>query len=135
MPARRLSRSVASQVTSPPREPATRCGPATQASTSQIDPTSVTPYPRPCLATAPPSQNRTHGGEPPRDFTGGCPTGSLCPVTVQTPSAPLSLACEPAPQHCPHAVSPLVGRVGRLPTRSRARSRPAGPKTPPSLAS
>jgi hypothetical protein len=37
-----------------------------QAPSSQIGPTPMIPYPRPCLATTPPSQNRAPGGEPPR---------------------------------------------------------------------
>jgi hypothetical protein len=103
-----------------------------QASTGQIDPTSVTPDPRPGRATAPPSQNRTHGGEPPRDFTGGrTPVDSSLPVAVQTPSAPLSSACGPAPRHRPHAVSPAGGPSGP-PAHEVARARARlGQKHPP----
>jgi hypothetical protein len=36
-----------------------------QAPSDQIGPTTMIPYPRPCLATTPPSQNRDPGGEPP----------------------------------------------------------------------
>jgi hypothetical protein len=37
-----------------------------QPSFGQIGPTTVIPYPRPCLATTPSSRNRDPGGEPPR---------------------------------------------------------------------
>jgi hypothetical protein len=37
-----------------------------QAPSGQIGPTPMIPYPRPCLATNPPSQNRAPGREPPR---------------------------------------------------------------------
>jgi hypothetical protein len=53
-----------------------------------------------------------------------------------TPSAPPSSgmwARATAPSlRRPHAVSPLAGRVGRLPTRPRVRPRPTRPKFPPS---
>jgi hypothetical protein len=42
-----------------------------RASTGQIDPTSVIPYLRSCLATFPSSRNRATGEEPPWNFTGG----------------------------------------------------------------
>jgi hypothetical protein len=42
-----------------------------RASTGQIDPTSIIPYLRSCLATFPSSQNRATGEEPPQNFTGG----------------------------------------------------------------
>jgi hypothetical protein len=37
-----------------------------QAPSGQIEPTPMIPYPRPCLATTPPSQNRAPGREPPQ---------------------------------------------------------------------
>jgi hypothetical protein len=36
-----------------------------RAPSGQIGPSTMIPYPRPCLATSPPSQNRAPGGEPP----------------------------------------------------------------------
>jgi hypothetical protein len=41
-----------------------------RASTGQIDPTSIIPYLRSCLATILSTQNRTTSEEPPRNFTG-----------------------------------------------------------------
>jgi hypothetical protein len=103
-----------------------------QASTGQIDPTSVTPYPRPCLASAPSSQNRTHSEEPPRDFTGNrTPVDSSLPVAVQTTLAPLSLACGPVPRCRPHTVSP-AGGPSEPPAHAVARARARlGQKHPP----
>jgi hypothetical protein len=106
-----------------------------KAPSGRIEPTPEIPYPRSCLATTPPSQNWAPGGEPPRDFTGGrTPAGSLPPSPFHAVSPPSSgmwaHAMAPSSRH-PHAVTPLVGRVGCLPTRPRARSRSAGPKTPP----
>jgi hypothetical protein len=102
------------------------------ASTGRIDPTPVTPYHRPCLATAPPPQNRTHDGEPSRASPAVEPTSS--PPPLRRRSAPLnplpSLTCGPTPLRCPPPSLSLMGRLGRLP-RSRARSRPGGPKSPP----
>jgi hypothetical protein len=104
LPRRRLHRR---------EHPPPHSGPATPGSTGQIDPISMTPYPRPCLATTPPSQNRTPGGEPPRDFTGSrTPAGSLSPRHCSAPSAPLPLACGPVPRHSPHAVSSAGGPSG-----------------------
>jgi hypothetical protein len=93
------------------------------ASTGQIDPTPVIPYPCPCLATAPPPQNRTHGGEPPRDFTGSrAPVDFPLPITVQTLSAPLPLPSMWARATAPFsAVSPAGGPSG-LPARAAARA-------------
>jgi hypothetical protein len=93
-----------------------------EASTGQIDPTPVIPYPCPCLATAPPPQNRTHGGEPSRDFTGGrAPLDSPLPVAIQTLSAPLPLPGMWARATAPFpAVSPASGPSGP-PARAAAR--------------
>jgi hypothetical protein len=77
------------------------------------------PYPRLCLATTPPSQNRNPGREPPQGLTGGpAPAGLPPPVTRSTPSAPHPLArgpmlTAPSPRH-----SLLAGLVGRLPARA-----------------
>jgi hypothetical protein len=93
-----------------------------QAPSGQIGPTTVIPYPRPCLATTPPSQNRDPGGEPPRTSPAVGPDRFAPP-----PRHPLAPSASPSPWHvgprprrCPHAVPPLAGQVGRLPTRPRA---------------
>jgi hypothetical protein len=101
------------------------------ASTSRIDPTPMNPYHRPCLATAPPPQNRTHDGEPSRASPAVEPTGSPSLHRRSAPLNPLlSLTCGPAPRRRPLPSPSLMGWLGRLP-RSRARSRPGGPKSPP----
>jgi hypothetical protein len=107
-----------------------------QASTGQIDPISMTPYPRPCLATTPPSQNWIPGGEPPWDFTGDrTPAGFLSPCHRSTPSATPSSgmwthATAPSPRH-PHAVSPAGGMSGP-PTHAVAHAlAPGWPKNSP----
>jgi hypothetical protein len=89
-----------------------------QAPSGQIDPTTVIPYPCPCLATTPPSQNRGPGGEPPRT------SPAVGPDRVTPPRHPL-LAPSASPSlwhvgpHRPHAVPLLAGQVGRPPTWSR----------------
>jgi hypothetical protein len=103
------------------------------ASTGQIDPTLVIPYPHPCLATAPPPQNQTHG-ENRRGISPAAEPQSTSPSPSsfkrrQPPS--LSLACGPTPRRRSPPSPPLVGLVGRLPVRLRACSRSAGPKSPP----
>jgi hypothetical protein len=42
-----------------------------RAPSNQINPTSIIPYLRSCLATIPSTQNRVTGEEPPWNFTGG----------------------------------------------------------------
>jgi hypothetical protein len=107
-----------------------------QASTGQIDPTSVAPYPRPCLATTSPSQNWTPGREPPRDSTGSrTPAGSLSLPSpchaVSPPSSGMGAHATASSLRRLHGISPLADRVGRLPTRPRARPRLTRPKFPP----
>jgi hypothetical protein len=46
-------------------------GPPPRAPSGQIGPSTMIPYPRPCLATLSPSLNQDPGGEPPRGLTGG----------------------------------------------------------------
>jgi hypothetical protein len=76
-----------------------------QASTGQIDPTSMTPYPRPCLATTSPSQNRTPDGEPPRDSTGG--------RTQPAPSLPRHRQSPPSSGMWAHATALSPHRLPR----------------------
>jgi hypothetical protein len=103
------------------------------APTGQIDPTPVIPYPRPCLATAPPPQNRTHGGEPPRDFTGGrAPVDFPPSVARSAPLTPPPLTDVWARATAPFpAVSPADGPSGPPAAPPRAHLRPDGPKSPP----
>jgi hypothetical protein len=79
------------------------------------------PYPCPCLATTPPSQNRAPGGEPPRTSPAVEPTGSpplRRPLHAVTPL--LSLTRGPAPTAFARAVPLLRGSAGP-PARARAR--------------
>jgi hypothetical protein len=104
-----------------------------QASTCQIDPTSEIPYPRPCLATTPPSQNRNPGGEPPWDFTNGrTPTGSLSPLSpFHAVSPPFSGAWARAHgvrRAVPHSSWVVWAQLAAMP---RARARPG--RNPPGL--
>jgi hypothetical protein len=102
-----------------------------QAPSGQIGPTPKIPYPRPCLATTPPSQNRAPGGEPPRTSPAVEPdrfAPSLhCPLHVVTPL--LSLTCGPAPTAFARAAPLLRGSAGP-PARSRARPRSLGRNSP-----
>jgi hypothetical protein len=104
-----------------------------QAPSGQIGPTPMIPYPRPCFATTPPSQNRGPDGEPPRGFTGGrTPAGSLPPSPLHAISPPAFLwHVGPCPWRRPRAV-PLAGGPGGLPARARAR---LGRNLPPGPAS
>jgi hypothetical protein len=100
-----------------------------RASTGQIDPTSVIPYLRSCLATFPSMQNRATGEEPPRNFTGGRFSSlqiALAPPNVVTPLLPLTHG--PAPTAFARAVPPFRGPA-RPPARACARA-PAGPTFP-----
>jgi hypothetical protein len=92
------------------------------ASTSRIDPTPVNPYQRPCLVTAPPPQNRTHGGEPSWASPAVEPT---CSPPLHRRSVPLnplpSLTCGPTPRLRPLPSPSLMGRLGRnLPPAQQA---------------
>jgi hypothetical protein len=97
---------------------------STQAPSDRIEPTPEIPYPRPCLATTSPSQI----GLPAENHRGISPAVEPRPAPSFRhrfmPSAPLPLACGPAPRHRPRAIPtpspPLAGRVGRLPTRPLA---------------
>jgi hypothetical protein len=102
-----------------------------------IGPSIMIPYPRPCLATLLPLQNRDPDGELPRGLTGGRarPVRPPPPSSAPRRQPPLSLARGPAPRRRPRAIPalffPLAGRVGRLPTWPRARPRSLGQKSHP----
>jgi hypothetical protein len=87
-----------------------------RASTGQIDPTSIVPYLRSCLATYPSTQNRATGEELPRSFIGGrfsSPGTALPPPDVVT-SPPPSNALARA-----HGAIPRWrAKLGRLPARA-----------------
>jgi hypothetical protein len=90
-----------------------------QAPFGQIGPTTIIPYPRPCLATTPSSQNRDHGRELPRTHRrSGSDRFAPPPNVVPSPSL---WHVGPRPGHRPRVVPPLAGQVGRLPARARAR--------------
>jgi hypothetical protein len=96
-----------------------------------MDPTPVIPCPRPCLATAPPPRNRTHGGEPSRDFTGGRAPVDLPPPSLSRAVKPPSLAdvwaCATAPSP---VVSLAIGPAGPPAAPARALA-PEWAKIPP----
>jgi hypothetical protein len=100
-----------------------------QAPSGQIGPSTMIPYPRPCLAPTPPSQNRNPGGEPPRGFTGGRASAGPPPPRLRSmSSAPPSSGMW---AHTHGAVSmpslrrfPLAGLVGRLPALGWAKIPP-----------
>jgi hypothetical protein len=101
-----------------------------QAPSGQIGPTTVIPYPRPCLATTPSTQNWDPGGEPPWGLTGGrAPTGSP-PHHPLTPSPPL-LAGTWARAHdtVPALFPRWLAKWAACP-RVRVRPRSAGPNFP-----
>jgi hypothetical protein len=124
---------MASPAISPPREPPPAVDRPSRASTGQIDPTSATPYLRPCFATIPLTQNQTIGEEP---SSGSPATGSprrgltaLLPPDAVTPP-PLSGVWARA--HGVRSRRPLdlfVGCLGPF-SRGTARPRSAGPKSP-----
>jgi hypothetical protein len=90
-----------------------------QAPSGQIGPTPMIPYPRPCLSTTPPSQNRAPGEEPPRT------TPAIEPDRFAPP-----------PRRPLHAVTPLLSLTrGPAPTAS-ARATPLlrGPAGSPARA-
>jgi hypothetical protein len=86
-----------------------------QAPASQIGPTTVIPYPRPCLGTTPSSQNRDPSGEPPRGLTDGrAPAGSPPPPPTTQRRQPSSPSCTwaHAQRRRPRVVPLLAGQVG-----------------------
>jgi hypothetical protein len=91
-----------------------------QAPSSKIGPTSMIPYPRLCLATTPPSQNRAPDGEPSRTSPAVEPTGSPPPsVARSTPLPPLlSLTRGPTPTTSARAALLLCGSA-RPPAHAR----------------
>jgi hypothetical protein len=72
------------------------------------------PYPRPCLATTPSSQNWDPSREPPRT------SPAVEPDRFAPLSPPPSTVSLPSLWHMGSRRSPLAGQVGRLPTRPRA---------------
>jgi hypothetical protein len=104
-----------------------------QAPSGQIGPTTMIPYPCPCLATTPSSQNRDPDGEPPRGLTGGrAPAGSPPPSSDHpTPSAsPPSGTWAHAHGAVPASFPRWRAKWAACP-RGRARPRSAGPNSPP----
>jgi hypothetical protein len=91
-----------------------------QAPSDQINPSTIIPYPHPCLPTSPITQNRNHGGEPPRNLVDGrffrpWPIRPLPPPPVRPPDAvslPLPLACGPMPTAPSPCRSPAGGPSG-----------------------
>jgi hypothetical protein len=99
-----------------------------QAPSGQIDPTTVIPYPRPCLATTPSSQNRDPDGESPRTSTAvGLRSVRPSRHPLLAPSASPLWHVGPRPRRRLRAVLPLAGQVGHLPTRPRS-ARPNSPQ-------
>jgi hypothetical protein len=89
------------------------------------------PCTRPCLATASPPQIRTHGGEPPRDFTADRtpiePPPSVAVRAVNPPPRwPVGRAAPRRPPPAPRAAGPAGPPAA--PARALALG---GPKSPP----
>jgi hypothetical protein len=96
-----------------------------RAPSSQIGPSTMIPYPRPCLATSPPSQNRAPGGEPPRTSPAVEPDRFAPPPLCRLLHAvtPLLLLTHgPAPTASARA-APLLRGLAGTPARARARTR------------
>jgi hypothetical protein len=108
-----------------------------RAPSGQIGPSTMIPYPRPCLATLSPSLNQDPGGEPPRGLTGGRarPVRPPPPIARSTPSAPPSSGtwARATAQSLRHHrdISP-AGELSGPPAHAVARSPAlAGPKIHP----
>jgi hypothetical protein len=103
-----------------------------QAPSGQIGPTTVIPYPRSCLATTPPSQNRDPDGEPPwtSSAVGLRPVPPRHPLLAPSAS-PSPWHVGPRPQRRPRAVPPRWRAKWAACPRARARPRSAGPNSPP----
>jgi hypothetical protein len=91
-----------------------------QAPSGQIGPTTIIPYPRPCLATTPSTQNRDPDGEP----TGASPAVELRPVRPphtprNTVPSPPRWHVGPRPRRRPRAI-PSAGGPSRPPARAAA---------------
>jgi hypothetical protein len=97
-----------------------------QAPSCQIDPTIVIPYPRPCLATTPTSQNWDPGGEPrwTSPAVGLRPVRPPPSVVSLPPLARGPVPMAPSPRRSPaggpsgppaHAVARARARLGRIP--------------------
>jgi hypothetical protein len=103
-----------------------------QAPSGQIGPTPMIPYPRPCLAATPPSQNRDPGGEPswtspavePDRFT------PLLTSSVSPPSSTWARAHSAVPAPSPRRF-PAGGPSGPLAHAAERSPALAGPKSPP----
>jgi hypothetical protein len=91
------------------------------------------PYPRPCLATSPPLQNRAPSGEPPWTSPAVEPD-RFAPRHCSTLSAPLPLARGPTPTASSSCHSPLRSEWAACP-RGRALARALWAEIPPSLVS
>jgi hypothetical protein len=107
-----------------------------RAPSDQINPSTMIPYPHPCLATSPATWNRNHDGEPPWNLVGvrffPTPAGSPPPPSDHpTPSASPSLwHMGPHPRRRPRAVPRWRAKLGRLPRgRARALARTKSPPT------
>jgi hypothetical protein len=86
-----------------------------QAPFGQIGPTPMIPYPRPCLAITPPSQNRAPGGEPPRTSSAVKPDRFApppSPTPRRYPTPLLSSTRGPAPTASARAAPLLRGSAG-----------------------
>jgi hypothetical protein len=101
----------------------------------QINPSTMIPYPHPCLATSPTTQNLNHGGEPPRNLVGG---RFFRPRPVRPLPRPTTQRHQPPPPsgtwaHA-HSTVPASFPAGGLagpPACAHACSRLAGSKIPP----
>jgi hypothetical protein len=111
-----LSRLVASPATSPPWEPAP--SPLTgrpEPPPAKIDPTTVTPYPCPCYASTPTTQNQITGEEPPSrsPAAGSSPPRADRRFPPDAIPLPPHWRVGPHPQHRHRAVTYWRASLGR----------------------
>jgi hypothetical protein len=99
-----------------------------RAPSNQINPSTIIPYPHPCLTTSSITWNRNHDEEPPRNLVDGrfFPT----PAGSPPPLRPATRHHQPPPPsgtwaHAHDAVPHWRAKLGRPPARPRAC--PAGP--------
>jgi hypothetical protein len=124
---RLLLRSAASLVTSLPRAPTTASWTGHPGTLQPNWPYPMIPYPRPCLATTPPSQNRAPDGEPPQTSPVVEPDRFAPPSVARSMPLPPPLADAWARTHdvCPRrSASPWAGWAACPCPRSLGRNPP-----------
>jgi hypothetical protein len=85
-----------------------------RAPSDQINPSTMIPYPYPCLTTSPTTRNWNHGGEPPRNLVGGRFFLTLA-GSPPPPSGHPTSSASPSLWHVglhPRCRPPLAGQAG-----------------------